>query len=348
MPTVPIVPTVDEVVEVTASDGLPLNLVHPRREQPPTRGPVILVHGAGVNGNVFRPPTRRTLVDVLLDAGHDVWLANWRASIDLPPTDWTLDQAAVHDHPALVKAVLELTGRDSCQAVVHCQGSTSFMMSAAAGLVPEVTTVVANAVALHPVIPRWSRFKISRLAPPVSLVLDGIDPRWGDGAPRLVEAALVRVVQTFHHECDNAVCHMVSFTYGAGFPALWRHENLNSDTHAWVRTEFGRVPMTFFAQMARCVAAGTLVSVDGFAELPAVFGVEPPTTSTRFVFLRGLRNRCFLPESMRRTYAYFQEHQPGRHRQYALRDYSHLDVFMGRRAAVDVFPIIARELEESA
>ncbi|WP_101832145.1 esterase [Frankia canadensis] len=332
---------------MTATDGLPLNLVHPRREQPPTRGPVVLVHGAGVRGNVFRAPVRRTLVDVLLDAGHDVWLANWRASIDLPATDWTLDQAAVHDHPALVKAVLERTGRDSCQAVVHCQGSTSFMMSAAAGLLPEVETVVANAVALHPIVPRWSRFKISRLAPLVARVFDGIDPRWGDDAPGPFEAALVGVVKAFHHECNNAVCRMVSFTYGTGFPALWRHENLNTGTHAWVRTEFGRVPMTFFAQMARCVAAGRLVSVDGFAELPAVFGVEPPTTSAKFVFLRGERNQCFLPESMRRTYSYFQEHQPGRHRQYSFRDYGHLDVFMGRRSATDIFPIIARELESA-
>jgi hypothetical protein len=34
------------------------------------------------------------------------------------------------------------------------------MMSAVAGLVPQVTTIVANAVSLHPVIPAWSRLKI--------------------------------------------------------------------------------------------------------------------------------------------------------------------------------------------
>lgn len=338
-------PTTDAVVDVVAGDGAPLNLVHPQREQAPTRGPVLLVHGAGVRGNIFRAPVGRTLVDVLLDAGYDVWLANWRASIDLPARDWNLDEAAVHDHPALVRAVLEHTGRDTCAAVIHCQGSTSFMMSVVAGLIPEVTTVVSNAVALHPVVPRWSRFKISRIAPLISKVRGGIDPRWGEHAPGRFEAAVVGAVRASHRECGNPVCRMVSFTYGSGFPALWRHENLNDATHDWLKAEFGRVPLTFFAQMARCVAAGHLVSVGNRPELPAGFVAEPPRTSARFVFLRGLRNRCFLPESMTRTFAYFQQHQPGRHGQHAFPAYSHLDVFMGHRADLDVFPTIVRELE---
>jgi pimeloyl-ACP methyl ester carboxylesterase len=336
---------VDEVVDVRAGDGVPLNLVHPRREEPPTRGPVLLVHGAGVRAEIFRPPVERTLVDVLLDAGYDVWLANWRASIDLPPRDWNLDQAAAHDHPALVRAVLEQTGRDSCQAVIHCQGSTSFMMSVVAGLLPEVTTVVSNAVALHPVVPLWSHLKIYKMAPLLSKVLGGIDPRWGDRPPGRTQAALVLAVRAVHHECDNPVCKMVSFTYGAGFPALWRHENLDEATHEWLKEEFGRVPMTFFKQMRRCVARGHLVAVEGLAELPENFVAEPPRTSARFVFLRGLRNRCFLPESMERTFSYIQRSRPGSHTSHAFGGYSHLDIFMGHRAAVDIFPTIVRELE---
>ena len=82
--------------------------------------------------------------------GYDVWLENWRASIDLAPNEWTLDQAAVHDHPDAVRKVVEETGADELKAVIHCQGSTSFMMSAVAGLVPEVKTIVTNAVIAAP------------------------------------------------------------------------------------------------------------------------------------------------------------------------------------------------------
>ena len=71
---------------MTADDGTVLNLHHVTGERPATRGPVVLVHGAGVRANIFRPPGQTTLVDMLVDDGWDVWLENWRASIDLPPS----------------------------------------------------------------------------------------------------------------------------------------------------------------------------------------------------------------------------------------------------------------------
>ena len=74
-----------DVIPVTADDGTVLNLHHVTGERPATRGPVVLVHGAGVRANIFRPPGQTTLVDMLVDDGWDVWLENWRASIDLPP-----------------------------------------------------------------------------------------------------------------------------------------------------------------------------------------------------------------------------------------------------------------------
>ena len=105
--------THDEVVPFTAADGRAGNLLHVVRtgtESAQAKGPVLLVHGAGVRANIFRAPVPVTVVDALLDDGFDVWLENWRASIDLPPTQWTLDQAAVFDHPAAVRTVLEQTG----------------------------------------------------------------------------------------------------------------------------------------------------------------------------------------------------------------------------------------------
>jgi poly(3-hydroxyalkanoate) synthetase len=104
----------------------------------------LLIHGAGVRANLFRAPVETTLVDVLMASGYDVWLENWRASIDLHPNLWTLDQAAVFDHPQAVRKIVEETGWDQIKAVIHCQGSTSFMMSAVAGLVPQVRTIVSR------------------------------------------------------------------------------------------------------------------------------------------------------------------------------------------------------------
>jgi len=310
---------------------------------------VLLVHGAGVRANIYRAPTRRTLVDVLVEEGWDVWLENWRASIDIPHNKWTLDEAAVFDHPRAVQKVIEETGADEVQAVIHCQGSTSFMMSAVAGLLPRVKSIVANAVTLHPVVPRLAEAKLRFAIPPAARVLGYLNPQWGvTGAPGVLPKALHAFVLATHRECDNDVCRLASFTYGVGFPTLWRHQNLNSETHEWLKGEFADVPLTFFKQILACVRAGHLVAVDGRPELPESFVAAPPQTDARFSFLAGESNRCFLPESQRRTHAFFERHQPGRHTAHFLPGYAHLDVFMGQRADRDVFPVIVSELEQGA
>jgi hypothetical protein len=333
------------MVPFEAGDGRPLDLLHVTGRHAPVRGPVLLVHGAGVRADIFRPPLRTTLVDTLVEQGWDVWLENWRASIDLVPCRWTLDQAAVYDHPRAVRKVLEQTGADTLQAVVHCQGSTSFSMAAVAGLLPEVTTVVSNAVSLHPVIPRFSRFKINVMAPLVARLTPYMNPAWGLAAPHALARAMVLFVRLAHHECHNTVCRMVSFTYGTGFPALWSHENLSGETHEWLKREFAAVPFTFFSQMARCVERGHLVSVDGLPGLPDSFVAQAPKTDARFVFLAGTDNRCFLAESQQRTFRFFDGLQPNRHALHLFPGYGHLDVFLGRRAARDVFPTIMEELQ---
>lgn len=327
-----------------ALDGRPLSLVNVRGRAEPTRGPVILVHGAGVRAELFRPPVERTLVDALIDEGWDVWLLNWRASIDLEPTSWTLDDAAAYDHPAAVRYVLDATGAETTRAVIHCQGSTSFMMSAVAGLVPEVDTIVSNAVSLHTVVPKLSTMKIGWMAPAIARLLPHVSPAWGDNPRGFLQRMMVAFVRATHHECDNTVCKMVSFTYGSGWPALWSHDNLDDATHEWIRHEFAEVPMTFFAQMNRCIRAGHLVPVSERPGLPSSYVNQAPQTDARFVLLAGEDNKCFRPESQARTFDFLERHRPGRDTLHVLKGYGHLDVFLGKDAAKDTYPLILEEL----
>jgi pimeloyl-ACP methyl ester carboxylesterase len=338
----------EEVVPFTAGDGVPLNLIHVSNARSRDRPPVLLVHGAGVRANIFRAPSGRTLVDELVDQGYDVWLENWRASIDIPRRRWTLDDAAVHDHPAAVRTVLERTGADEVRAVIHCQGSTSFMMSAVAGLVPDVSVVVSNAVSLHPVVNRLAQLKLRWMIPPTARVMGYLDPQWGEtGAPGLLPKLISAWVRLTHHECDNMVCKLSSFTYGTGEPTLWRHENLNRATHEWLRGEFADVPLSFFEQILASVEAGHLVASDAHPSLPDSFVDAPPKTRARFAFFAGELNACFEPESQRRTQAWFERHDPGRHTVTVIPNYGHLDMFMGAHAARDVFPLMLSELERT-
>jgi hypothetical protein len=334
----------ERAISFTAGDGFALNLINVRSPAPCDLGPVLLVHGAGVRANLFRAPVDTNIVDALIAAGYDVWLENWRASIDLPRNPWTLDQAAAFDHPAAVQTVCRETGRKHIKAIIHCQGSTSFMMSAVAGLVPQVETIVTNAVSLHPVVPAWSAAKLRFAEPIIRMLTPYLDCQWGNHAPHLTAWFLTTLVRLSHHECSNTVCKLVSFTYGSGFPALWLHENLNEATHEWVRHEFAHVPLSFVRQMARCVARGRLVAYEKFPGLPDDYTAAAPQTDARFALFAGDKSRCFLPESQERTHAYLSQFRQDYHTLHRLPGYSHLDVFMGKSADKEVFPLILHEL----
>lgn len=332
---------------IDAADGRRLTLLHATAEDsaaPPDKGPVLLVHGAGVRAQIFLAPVRETIVDALLAAGYDVWLENWRASIDLASCEWYLDDAAVLDHPTAVREVLDRTGADTLQAIVHCQGSTSFVMAATAGLLPDVTTIVSNAVSLHPVIPRFSRFKIDYAVPLITRVSPYFNPQWGRDEPGWRAAMFRTLVRLTHHECSNDVCRMVSFTYGTGFPTLWSHDNISVDTHAWLSHEFARVPLTFFAQMGQSLRRGSLVPTGRYGELPLDLVAEAPRTDAKFALFAGADNLCFLPESQERTAEWLGRHRSG-DSLHVVPGYGHLDMFMGDGAATDVFPLMIGELE---
>src|SRR5256885_14407104 len=88
------------------------NLVHLVGESAPTRGPLILVHGAGVRANIFRAPIDQPLVDLLVADGYDVWLENSRASPDLKAGQRTLGPGAALEPPRAGRTVSGQTGAD--------------------------------------------------------------------------------------------------------------------------------------------------------------------------------------------------------------------------------------------
>jgi hypothetical protein len=336
------------ILGVRAGDGRLLTLHHVRRPGTATAGspPVLLAHGTGVRADIFATaPLRTTLVDALLDAGHDVWLENWRGSIDLDACEYTLDQVAVHDHPALVRAVLEQTGATELQAVVHCQGSTSLTMAALAGLVPQVSHIVSNAVSLHVDLTAASKRRLQVLVPLLRPAMPGMDPQWAIRPPGLRTDLYAKGAELVRRECSNPVCAVANFTYGPGPDVLWRHENLTDATHHWISREFGWVPTSFFRQMARCASAGHLVAVDERVRgLPDDLTAAPPRTDARFTLLAGAENRCFLPSGQQRTHRWLEARRPGVHELHLIPGYTHMDMLFGRQADREVFPRIVRAL----
>jgi hypothetical protein len=333
----------------STEDGFSLALTRSRLKSADTSAiPVLMVHGAGVRSRIFRPPRadEDQLDHMLAVAGFDVWNLDWRASIDQAPNEWTLDQAAMFDYPAAVARITEVTGASEVRALVHCQGSTSFMISLCAGLLPEISMVVSNAVSLHPVVPALARAKALYAVPTLGRFMPYLNPQWGLSAPRGLPWVFDQYVRTIHHECNNPVCKWSSFTFGSGFPTLWRHENLTEATHDWLAGEFAHVPMTFFRQIGRSIKAGHLVSTGEFDRIPASVVAAAPRSDARIVLLAGQVNDCFVPEAQARSWDFLDRHAPGRHSFVELAGYGHLDVFIGRNAPADNFPLIVAELQK--
>ncbi len=325
----------------------PLTLHHIRGSDVAIRGPVLLIPGGGVRANLFYgAPRRPTLVEVLVEHGYDVWLENWRASIDLPPRDYTLDEGAVYDHPAAVAAVKRETGAETIKAIAQCQGSTSLTMSAIAGLVPEITTVVSNAVSLFVKVPRTSEIKLHAFVPLCSIRMEGLDSQWAVRAPSALATGVARYAHLVRgRDCDNDVCQLANYMYGTGRDVLWRHENLDSDTHEWVAREFGWCPFSLLKQIGRAQRSGYISPAGGIPRLPPSLVDMEPRTDARFAFFAGAANRLFLPESQRRSFEHFDKFRPGYHSYHELPGLTHLDVMFGKNSARDVFPLIVQELD---
>jgi hypothetical protein len=333
------------IVSVRTHDGRDLTLHHIRGQAEPTEGPVLLLHGTGVRAEIFYgAPVPHSLVGALVDAGFDVWVGNWRGSIDLPECEYTLDEVARFDHPALIAAVRGDTGADTLKAVVHCQGSTSFALACAGGLVPEVTDVVSNAVSFHVDVPPLSKLRMEVLLPGMQLGFPGFDPQWTLRPTALRARLLARWARTVRRECREPVCQMANYVYGVGGNILWDHANIDPPTHRWIAREFGSVPTSFFRQMARCTTAGHLVTVDGADALPEDAVAQPPANRPRWTLMAGSANRCFLPSSQRRTYAWLDALEPGRHALVEVPGYTHLDLFFGRHADRDVYGHVVEAL----
>jgi hypothetical protein len=183
------------------------------------------------------------------------------------------------------------------------------------------------------------------LLPTASLFVRGVDPQWTARAPAAINRGLALFSTVGRGHCDSDVCRSANYFYGVGGDVLWHHSNLDHDTHEWGAREWGFCPTSFFKQMGSCAAAGHLVPTGKVAGLPESVIDRKPQTDARFTFIAGSENTCFLAASQERTHAYFDELAPGRHRLRLLPGYTHLDVFLGREAHRDVFPLIVEALD---
>ncbi len=337
-------------------DGLGLNLTRFRRAE--CDDIVLLVHGLTSSSDLFIMPEQRNLVSYLLDDGFtDVWALDFRMSCRFPydceTHRYTLDDIAGYDHPAALRELRRHIGDRRVHVVAHCLGSLSFMMSLFAGLLPGIASVTCNSVALTPRVPAWSRVKLS-YGPPVFEYLFGItslDPRFYRSPMLTRNWMLGRLVSMVHRECRVNECHMLSFMWGSGRPAMYEHDNLLPVTHERIADLCSACRLYYDRHVAKMVAAGHAVRYnrdDGrHSDLPDNYLAGAGEVTTPILLLTGDHNRVFTDSNIV-CHRVLSKLMPGPCELEILPGYGHLDPVIGKDAHLDVFPRIGQFIKRGA
>jgi pimeloyl-ACP methyl ester carboxylesterase len=313
---------------------------------------VLLLHGLTQSSDMFVMPEHRNLVSYLHANGFgDVWTVDLRMSNRFPYNmetgRHTLDDIAAFDHPAAIRELRRHVGGRRVHVVAHCIGSLTFQMSLFGGVVDGVATMVANSVGLTPRVPAWSRVKLA--AAPVLLEyvlgMSHLDPRFRSAPPFTRRWLMARAVSLVHRDCDVPACHMLSFMWGSGSPAMYEHENLAPRTHEHTRLADlnSAIDVAYFRHIGKIVRAGRAVKFDpsdpAHRMLPDDYLVDVDRVETPVLFLTGDRNHVFADSNIV-CHRLLNRRVPGRHELDILDGYGHVDPIMGRNAHLDVFPRI--------
>lgn len=330
-----------EVHPFATPDGAVLRLT---RYAGGKRGPVILSHGLGVSSRIFSIDTIDTnLLEYLVAHDFDVWLLDYRASIELPASQsrFSGDDIARLDYPAAVAKVRELSGAKTVQMVVHCFGATTFFMAMLAGLAG-VRSAVCSQIATHIRAPLSTRIK-SGLYLPTFLDFLGIGSlnayvdTHADWFERLYDKALALQPLPFEERCASPICRRICFMYAP----LYEHDQLNTATHDVLHEMFGIANMTAMDHLARLVRVGHVVAADG----REVYMPHLKRLAIPICFIHGAENACFDPRSTALTVQALQAENGNLYERHLIAGYGHIDCIFGRNAVVDVYPAILGHLQ---
>lgn len=311
---------------------------------------VVIAHGLTTSSDMFIMPEHYNLVQYLLNNGYeDVWTLDYRMSnrfgYNLQRNRFNMDDIALYDFPAALATIREQVGPDKrIHVICHCLGSVSFMMSLFGKAVDGITSVIANSVSLTPRIPAWSKVKLS-LGPFLCDYVAGIEylnPYWRRQSGFSVGKMIGWAVSMFHRECDVPECHMLSFMWGSGFPALYSHENLHDVTHRRGGDLYGGVSVNYYRHVSKMVKANnTAVKYDPdnsrYQQLPDNYFDYARDIETPVLFITGESNHVFTDSNII-CHQRLEEIVPGRHELHIFPNYGHQDVFMGKNCDQDIFP----------
>lgn len=340
----------------TTSDRLGLSLL--RFQKAPCDDVVVIIHGLTTSSDMFIMPEHYNLVQYLLDHGFtDVWTLDYRMSnrygYNLHRNRYNMDDIALFDHPTALATVRKAIGENRrVHVICHCLGSVSFMMSLFGKAAKGIRSVIANSVSLTPRVPNWSKLKLA-VGPALCeylLSVEYINPYWRREPGWSMGKFLGWMISAFHRECDSPECHMLSFMWGTGFPALYSHENLLDITHRRGGDLYGGISVHYYRHVNKMLRANsTAVRFEPnnpkYKTLPNNYFDYASEIETPVLFMTGQQNNVFTDSNIV-CHQRLEQIVPGRHELHVFPGYGHQDVFMGKNVHIDIFPRLLEFLEK--
>ncbi|WP_028799639.1 alpha/beta hydrolase [Streptomyces sp. 142MFCol3.1] len=336
-------PAAVEEIPFHAGDGVRLGLT--RVGEGAGEGPaVLLLHGHTASADMFLLPETRNLVDVLLDDGYEPWLLDWRGSCRLPYNEtgrrYTYDDVALYDVPEAVAHIRRRIGDRPLFVVAHCIGSLALSLSMTAGLVPGLAGVVSQGVFLTPKLAGRTSLRMSVAGELLKGRIDHIPVDFRAVGLRSKYTPLFALAGR-KASCPDPTCQILhNSAWGTG-ASLFVHEHLCETTHYRLAELLGPAPLWILPHLRRIELARTVVrwhdTDHRYRALPANALDAAARIDTPVLLLAGSENGLWL-DSQELCRDVLARRQPQLDVSYTeIPGYGHLDTFLGRGAALDVF-----------
>jgi cholesterol oxidase len=324
--------------------------------------PVLLAPGFGMSSYAFQAAGDGSFAEYLFTKGYDVWLLDYRASdmLDISLDQFDVDDLASGDFPDAIKRVYEATGKP-VQVIAHCVASLAMQMALLKEPSPDPSIPTIDPRTLHSVMlsqsyafidhPFVNRLKATLRLPDVLSYLNFKPVLTADFDARssLRTRLLDRLLHFYpsRERCCDGVCRRLLMMYGEVF----RHDQLDKDTHDSIYHLFDRANLTMFRHLGKMIARGQIL--DRCGKDVYLLPQNAKRITVPITLLQGKANGLFRPAGMRKTHRWLVEHggfdSPAHNaamfEPLEIDGYGHLDNFIGRNAAGDVWGKIAGALE---
>jgi hypothetical protein len=346
---------ISETIQIVASDGVITYMQMWESTNPDPNLPVhdlFMIPGASVDHQIFSLNTiNHNAVQFFNARGYRVWVITHRIGMTMHAAQHFTTFDARLDIRAALQHIRRVRGERKIYTIAHCMGSVAFSCGLLDGTIPAdwIKGITCSQTFMNP---EWSFLNIAKVESPIALdkaykLLGG---NWfsctSSEDDSLLQRGIDQALRFYPCEpkemCNNIACHRTSFIFGR----CWNHANLNEATHSQMHRFFGGVSMTLLSLLMYQGFVGHVTTNE-----PLKLNLCTPQNIRRlkgipFFLFSGADNKVLRPECTDKTYTILRDmFGAENYERRVVQGYGHLDCWMGWRACIDVYPMVAERVD---